>query len=452
MTAEHDIIDVEGEEIPTTAEMVHQPVGQVSIFRSSDPEQQLAEGKAYAKAVVEVVKEQNLAQSFGGNRKPHVNVEGWTFLASMFGLVPDIEWTRELANGAGWEARAQLIRLADGAVVSHAESECRRSESKGGKQRWKNANDYEIRSMAQTRATSKVCRNALSSIMVLAGFSATPAEEMDGSAVAGGGEADKPKTPDDPHCVPCLAVNGELVAVSGPHDRQPYWRCTRSASECAGAREYKGKTYSWAGFRESFSDSRDEWYEDHPEHAGPQERTVGGRLNHTGFILGELVGTLNIPRDEAKTLVKPALANIIADGKVDIDAALDAADDTGSWVEGEDLTEDQLKTVYLNLDGSEAALLVAAAVEVFEAESGTGGGKEVTAPEAPDSASDVVAELQGHVSTGAVKPAQVVAIARRIAKEKRQKQPEDIPGVAELRPSTQQAIAEAVAAKIAEGD
>lgn len=172
-----EIIDVEEVEevLPATVPQV----GQVSIYRSQDPEKQLAEARARAAVLVDVVKEQGLAQSFGGGRKPHVQVEGWTFLASQFGLIPDIEWTRELEDG--WEARAQLIRLADGAVISHAEGECRRSEEKGGKHRWKSANSYEIRSMAQTRATSKVCRNALSSIMVLAGFSATPAEEMDGS-------------------------------------------------------------------------------------------------------------------------------------------------------------------------------------------------------------------------------------------------------------------------------
>ena len=43
---------------------------------------------------------------------------------------------------------------------------------------WKGRPDYARRSMAATRATSKVCRLAFSWVMVLAGFQPTPAEEI----------------------------------------------------------------------------------------------------------------------------------------------------------------------------------------------------------------------------------------------------------------------------------
>lgn len=77
------------------------PIGQVSIYQSTDAMEQLAEARERAKVLVEVVNEQGLAKRFGSNPKPHVFVEGWQFLASQFGLIPEIEWTKELEDG--WE-------------------------------------------------------------------------------------------------------------------------------------------------------------------------------------------------------------------------------------------------------------------------------------------------------------------------------------------------------------
>ncbi len=82
---------IEDAEVVETAEIV--PVGQHSIYVSQDPVQQLEEARARAKVLVDVVTEQGLSKSFGGGR-PHVFVEGWQFLASQFGLIPDIEWTK----------------------------------------------------------------------------------------------------------------------------------------------------------------------------------------------------------------------------------------------------------------------------------------------------------------------------------------------------------------------
>lgn len=380
MTETAEVIDVEGEEVTDMVPAVStMPVGQVSIYRSADPERQLEEARARAKVLVEVVQEQNLAQTFGSGRKPHVNVEGWVFLASQFGLMPDIEWTRELPDGAGWEARAQLIRLADGAVLTHAESECRRNEEKGGKQRWKNANAYEIRSMAQTRATSKVCRNALSSIMVMAGFAGTPAEEMDGSAW-GGEPATTPTSPDEPHCPACLAVNGELVAVTGPHDKKPYWRCTKDAKECGGHRVYKGKDYSWSGWKADFAEAKAEWFENNPEYAGVQTKMIGGRANRSDFVVEELMGTLGWEKEKAATLVKPALVFAIAEGQLDpvpiltetghpkIAEGYAAEQGEGNTLE---LSDDHLRILIKNLTSDEAQIVVTAGATLASMEPDT---------------------------------------------------------------------------------
>jgi hypothetical protein len=81
-----------------------------------------------------------------------------------------LEWTRKLEDG--WEARVEA-RTLDGRVVGAAESECLSSERK-----WGRADDYAIRSMAATRATSKALRMPLGFVMELAGFDATPADEI----------------------------------------------------------------------------------------------------------------------------------------------------------------------------------------------------------------------------------------------------------------------------------
>jgi hypothetical protein len=103
------------------------------------------------------------------SNRDHVKVEGWTLLGTMLGVFPVCVWTKERSDG--WEARVEA-RTLSGAIVGAAEAECLRSEKL-----WSNRDDYALRSMAQTRATSKALRQPLGFVMSLAGFDPTPAEE-----------------------------------------------------------------------------------------------------------------------------------------------------------------------------------------------------------------------------------------------------------------------------------
>jgi len=128
---------------------------------------------AIADELSRVIRDKKLTSQISG--KDHVRVEGWTLLGSMLGVFPVTAWTRPIEiDGArvGWEARVEA-RTRDGAVIGAAEAECLRTESL-----WKSRDDYALRSMAQTRATSKALRQPLGFVMTLAGFEATPAEEM----------------------------------------------------------------------------------------------------------------------------------------------------------------------------------------------------------------------------------------------------------------------------------
>ena len=342
-----DVIETTGTEL----EVATRPIGKVSIYSSEDPQQQLAEARARAKVLVEVVREQGLAKTFGNNPKPHVQVEGWQFLGSQFGLIGDIEWTRELDNG--WEARAAIVRLEDGAVLTHAEAECRRSESN-----WSNRDSYAIRSMAQTRAISKVFRNALSSVMVMAGFAATPAEEMDGiHGPSSGGmvSADsKPASPADPHCPACLAVNGELVAVKH-FQAKPPWRCTKCTRNVGALENTRVSTYSWAGWHDTWEASAEEWLNDNG-YGGVREVAVEGRSNYWPWILEEIAGTVVTDAGNAKVMGKAALVYLLGDGQIKPPLELQ--------VEG-DYTDEQLRDIAVQLDPAEAQMIVGAAVEMY---------------------------------------------------------------------------------------
>lgn len=352
-------IDDEKDEV-TGAEIVHQPLGQVSIYQSSDPKAQLDEARARAAVLVEVVREQGLAKVFREGSKPHVFVEGWQFLASQFGLIPEIEWTKELGDGAGWEARASLRRLSDGQIISHADGECRSDENN-----WRGRDSYAIRSMAQTRAVSKVCRVALSSVMVMAGYNATPAEEMDGfssgySAPSPYDDAEGPASPDDPHCPACLQEFGTLVAVTGPHDRKPYWRCTAKPANCAGRRTHNGKEYSWSGWHKSFENSVADW--GGGVITGEAKTVVidgNTRDNRTGYIVHEIMETAGLEsRSEAEVLVKPGLSVALEEGHVDGKAALGGPP-------SDPPTDEEMKVIVRNLTQGEADMVVATAASLM---------------------------------------------------------------------------------------
>jgi hypothetical protein len=97
----------------------------------------------------------------------------------MLGVFPETEWTRQIEGG--WEARV-VAKTLNGQVVGAAEAMCTHSENT-----WRNRDEYALRSMAQTRAVSKALRLPLGFVMQLAGYEATPAEEMptdDGGAAA----------------------------------------------------------------------------------------------------------------------------------------------------------------------------------------------------------------------------------------------------------------------------
>jgi hypothetical protein len=194
----------------------------LSLMRA--PGQVLDEARNVARALVDVIKSKPRRVEFNGEQ--YLEVEDWETIGAMFGCTADIEWTRriEFERGdrtvRGWEARAVILDR-KGRQLSHAEAMCLDDEDKwsekpkyvwayvkrsGGvsvedpgrdeivwegpegkrkpkKQRVRDGEasipEFQLRSMAQTRAISKVHSNVFRWVAQLGGFRGTPAEEID---------------------------------------------------------------------------------------------------------------------------------------------------------------------------------------------------------------------------------------------------------------------------------
>ena len=181
----------------------HQGVGapaeRVGLFGTSNPVEIIQKATEVADALKDVLKRQNMISQISG--REHVKVEGWQTTGVMLGVsarvvhsgpVCDpvsgqpvevdyevVEFNRKTqverrfqVTGYSWEARVEVVR-ADGMVIAAGEAMCSRNEST-----WSKRDDFSLRSMAQTRATSKALRGVLGFVVTMAGYEAAPSEEM----------------------------------------------------------------------------------------------------------------------------------------------------------------------------------------------------------------------------------------------------------------------------------
>ena len=112
--------------------------------------------------------------------KNYVHVEGWQFAGASMGLFPIVEKVEDLSiledssKHYKYKAEVKLIQLSTGATVGYGIAVCSNKEK--GKTDF---DEYAVVSMAQTRAVGKAFRPSIGWIMKLAGYEATPAEEID---------------------------------------------------------------------------------------------------------------------------------------------------------------------------------------------------------------------------------------------------------------------------------
>ena len=138
------------------------------------PNSVISEAQEMANALYGVVEKQHLYMDIGG--KKYLQLEAWQLLGkfcNVHGVVESVQ-SVEYFGAKGFEAKA-VVRDSDGVVIAAAEAVCLDDE-----QNWKGKPWFQLKSMAQTRSLSKAYRSTLSFVVSIAGYAATPLEEMQG--------------------------------------------------------------------------------------------------------------------------------------------------------------------------------------------------------------------------------------------------------------------------------
>jgi hypothetical protein len=213
--------------------------GALALQSQQTPEVILARARKAAVALKDVVDHKIKPVKMNG--ETYLEFEDWQTLGNFYNMAAKVDSTNfvQFGKAQGFEAKASVIDKTTGAIITAAESMCLNDEEKwcsrtkyeyhyckksGGtsledpgkaeiiweegrpKKQKINAGMvavplFQLRSMAQTRACAKAYRNALSWVVVLAGYKPTPAEELDGMTDKDTGKPEAP-TPPAPHTPP----------------------------------------------------------------------------------------------------------------------------------------------------------------------------------------------------------------------------------------------------------
>jgi len=269
-------------------EMVTYQPGIGELATSRPPAEVLKEAQRAAIALKTVVEQTGAVIQLGNSK--HLKSEAWQTLGHFYGLAATTpeEKTRFVQFGdvVGFESEAELVHIATGRVVSKATSMCLSDEDRWStrpKYEWKAGKKtkigdekvplFQLRSMAQTRAISRVHANVLKWVVVLAGYNPTPAEEMTGAGDEGGGadgqstggspkrksEAGKPELTDEAAPIPPALIaiwkrmidikttieefqtlKTRLIQAIGPSGEAEYKRIL-GGSSVQHSNEFKGK-------------------------------------------------------------------------------------------------------------------------------------------------------------------------------------------------------------------
>lgn len=215
----------------------------IAVRLAGDPTAMIKEARQAAEAMMSIIKAKPESDQVIMNGKNYLVFEDWQTLGRFFNLVPRTREDKliqfQTGNGrsteggriiTGWEATADVVDIISGAVISSATAMCLDDEEKwstrnlykwcyclkagghsvedpgAGEMVWidrdppvpgkskqipkkervhvgeESVPQFQLRSMAQTRAGAKAMRQTLAWIAVLAGCAPTPAEELDNNA------------------------------------------------------------------------------------------------------------------------------------------------------------------------------------------------------------------------------------------------------------------------------
>jgi hypothetical protein len=150
------------------------PLEAGSLAMQRAPEIVLEEAARAAQALRQIIEQKPRKVVLNG--KTYLQFEDWQTLGRFYGVTAVGRATNPVNYGKvqGFECHAEALLVSSNQVISRAEAMCLDDE-----QNWTGKPLYQLRSMAQTRACAKALRNVLAWVVVLAGYSPTPAEEMD---------------------------------------------------------------------------------------------------------------------------------------------------------------------------------------------------------------------------------------------------------------------------------
>ena len=138
---------------------------------SHDPEQAYREAQRLVNVVASMCTGPGYLVNIRGKQYP--KIEWWTSVSASLGLFPRVLYSKRLdrEDEIAYEAKVEVHR--NGQIIASGEAMCSNRE-----ERWRNADEYAIKSMSITRASGKAYRIPLSFLAVMAGLEVTPAEEM----------------------------------------------------------------------------------------------------------------------------------------------------------------------------------------------------------------------------------------------------------------------------------
>lgn len=135
----------------------------------------MEKAKKLAKQLQQFAKDNNLTANIAG--KQYMQVEGWQFIGTQMGLTDVVQTCEPIPSEnpkeIKYKAEVTVINQ-NGTIISRGFAFASNQEKKKT-----TFEEYAVASMAQTRAIGKAYRNFLSWIVKMAGYEATPFEEVD---------------------------------------------------------------------------------------------------------------------------------------------------------------------------------------------------------------------------------------------------------------------------------
>ena len=164
METRESVMDVEVHPVQSNVD------NQRALF-SHDPERAYKEAQRLVSVVANRCTGPGYLVNIRGKQYP--KIEWWTSVSASLGLFPRVLYSKRLDRDGeiAYEAKVEVYR--NNQIIASGEAMCSNRE-----ERWRNAEEYAIKSMSITRASGKAYRIPLSFLAVMAGLEVTPAEEM----------------------------------------------------------------------------------------------------------------------------------------------------------------------------------------------------------------------------------------------------------------------------------